>query len=267
MQRRVYEEYGGVNAAVDRGPEIRVQERPNVVFAKIFGWFGIGLLVTAATSFLVAYLMAYFLGQADMSPEAGAAANLAFSIYLGALIASFVIMMILSFSINYLVAKGNAHLVFPFVLYSVMMGVFVSFFLVIGLPFYVMGEAFGITALVFLGMGLIGYFSKANLNWLGMVVGGLMICLLISGLFFWVMFILIPGSFTIWSLLLSFVISIFCVIAVGMDMQNVKAAVDHGASGRSFEIMSALVFYTDFMQLFVRILYILLIFFGGRERK
>ena len=268
MQRHVYEEYGGVNPAFNSHPDlIRAKESKNQVYAKIFGWFGLGLLVTALTSFGIAFLMAYYLGQADYSAAANEAAYRAFIIYLSVLLGSFVFMLILSFIINWRIAKGGAKLLVPFLLYSMLMGVFISAFLVAGVPFYVMGEAFGVTALVFLSMGLIGYFSKKNLNWLLMILGGLLVTMMISGIFFWLMFLFLPGTFSIWSLGISLLFTLFIVIVVAVDMQNVKAAVENGASGRSFELMCAFTFYTSFMQLFIRILYIALLIMGRSRRN
>ena len=119
--------------------------------------------------------------------------------------------------------------------------------------------AFGITSGIFLLMGLIALVSKGNFAPLGMLGFGLLLGSGILVLANWLI-----GSTTIWWIV-SFVIFAAVMFIAMFDVWNVKKITERGAADRNISFYCAFVMYTDFINVFIRILYFLLIIFGNKK--
>ena len=136
-----------------------------------------------------------------------------------------------------------------------------SSLLVAGIDFWVIGEAFGITAISFGVMFLIGYFSKANLNVIGAVASAFVMTIFLSLMVFWLVSLISGVSFYSLALdiVVSLILSVFILILVAVNSYNMKHLIEAGAMSRSMELYFAVDMYCDFMIVFLRVLRILIL--------
>ena len=173
---------------VDKSTLIHQEERANPTksVAKAFGYMAIGIAITAVISVILGFLFGNFLGKAETEGDFNTAAI----VYVALLITSFIVLLIDSIVISAVVTRGR-HSVWPaYIVYTAVMGVFISSFLVAGIDFWTMGEALGISMISFGAMFLVGYFSKINLNPLGLVAIGLLFTVVLLGAFWGILFLL-----------------------------------------------------------------------------
>ena len=226
--------------------------------AKVYGYMGIALLITAVVAFFTAWL---FSAQIN-SYEVLSSNNPWIVGYKAMLIISGIGILILSFALPISMAKGKRR-IWPFyILYAVLMGFLMTAFLLAGVDWYIIGEAFGITAVTFAVMFLVGWFSKADLNFIGFIlISILSVALLISLVFF---LIYAFRGFT-WDqafgfdLLISGIIALISIIVIAIDSYNIKRMLEKGEQSTNVHLYCAYCMYTDFIVLFIRILYILMI--------
>lgn len=114
---------------------------------------------------------------------------------------------------------------------------------------------FGITSIVFLIFGLVGYTTKRDLSKLGSIAFMGLFAIIIVGLIN--LFIKNAG--------LDFGLTIFGVLIfiafIAYDIQKIKAQMDYALDENKLAIISALRLYLDFINLFIRLLSL----FGSRR--
>ena len=228
---------------------------------KVYLYMGFALLITAAFAFGVGALFSGLLtgwtydlatiGQGDRS---------IFIAYIVTIIIAAIGVLITGIIMHVTVAKGNHSAWLPYIIYSSLTGVLVSVFLVVGIDFVTLGEAFAISAIAFAVMGLIGYFSKRNLNILGMI--GLVILLSLSmlGLTMMFTFIFFPKLFSVFSIVYNAVVLFVLLLMVAVDTYNVKKIMETGSASSNIYLLCAYIMYTDFINIFIRVLIILMRF-------
>ena len=227
-------------------------QNPTKALAKTFGYMAIGVGITGVVAVLLGFLFGNWLGNADLD-----AFNTAAMVYIGLLIGSFIGMLIDSVVISAVVARGK-HSVWPaYIVYTVLMGVFISAFLVVGIDFWTMGEALAIAMVAFGGMFLIGYFSKINLNPLGLVAIGLLFMVILFGSFWGIMFAVTGGNIAIFDLVFSLVVCGLFMIIAAVDAYNIKHILASGDATNNICLYCAYIMYCDFVVIFIRVLYIL----------
>lgn len=212
----------------------------NKIFSKIFLWMFIGLAVT--------FGIAYYVSTNDNMVH-----NLFFKSYYWIIwIVELVVVIFLSARIrklNPMVAKAL------FLLYSALTGLTLSsIFIVYDIVSIV--YTFGITSVLFLGFGLIGYFTKLDLTKLGiylvMAIFGVIIASIVN------MFI---GSAT-FDLALCILGIIIFLAYIAYDIQIIKKNMFGIENEDNLVIYGALQLYLDFINLFIR----LLRFFGKGKK-
>jgi FtsH-binding integral membrane protein len=223
------------------------------LLARVFGYMAIGLAVTAITSFLVAYGFATWIVKGD-STVAGTTYTVLMIVSGIALFVDTIVMMVM-------LRKDNHSLWVPYILYTIIMGFFLSSFMLIGVPMEMFAEAFGITALTFLVMFFIGYFSPANLNWLGMIALGLLFSFLFIASFFGIAFLIAGAWKAYWwmELICCVVVSVFVLIVVAVDGYRLKQIAAQGVVSNNYALYMAFNMYTDFISIFIRVLYLLML--------
>lgn len=248
--------------------EIKVNEflqNKNKSIGKVYLYMGIGLAISAIVSIVVGALFAGWFTNFGRIDWAGEVPDTAIFTYVGVLIASYIIMFIDSLVITHRAYSDKKSLWVPYILYTILMGVFLSSFLIAGIDFYTLGEAFGISGLVFVIMGLIGYYSKSNLNVLGMIAAGALLCLLLGGAFWFVLWLINPAAFYIYNVIVSIAVMAFLLILVAVDTYNIKNILQNSA-GKNMPLYCAFKMYTDFIAIFVRILYFLALIKGNNRK-
>lgn len=233
-------------------------------FGKILLYMGIGLLLTAAVAIGVS---AFFCGWlTNWSYDYAVFQNLEnsfnanrtpFIVYFASVIVSFVGILVTGVVMAVTVAKGKRSPWPPYIIYATFMGILMSIFLVAGIDFITIGEAFGISAAAFVIMGVIGYFSKRNLNFLVMVLfaGVMMFGLagLVMALFYW----RDPAAFSIWNLVYTGAVLLLLLVMVAADTYNIKKIVSQGNATKNMCVYCAYVMYTHFINIFIRVLILL----------
>jgi FtsH-binding integral membrane protein len=226
--------------------------------AVVFGYMFLGLLLTAVTGFLFALFMARAFYDAGTNYLTDQGVVVLVATLIGAAIGSWIdtiVMAIVS------AKTGKAPWV-GYIIYALLFGVIIgSFLLIPGMDFATMGEAFGITALAFFAMFLVGYFSKVNLNPLAFVGISLLIGVILASLFFGIWYLIVPSDGAM--ILFDFVVSIIVVVATMLitawDANNMAKIVEKGAANQNIALYCAFSLYTDFITILIRIIYILLI--------
>ncbi len=219
---------------------------------KVFGYMFIGLLITAVIS-----LGWYFVTNLICYDEAGKLTETGARIVLGTSIGSIIGMFVISLVISFSSMRSNKAPWVGFILYAVFVGFAFSIFLITGISIVTFAEAFGITALAFGSMFLIGYFMKGKINWFVYIALGLGVGILLTSLFWWVFYLISPATFSILNWVISIGIIVLEMIFVAIDAYNIKNIAARGEGNQNLALFCAFNIYCDFITMFVRILAIL----------
>ncbi|MCR4911115.1 MAG: Bax inhibitor-1 family protein [Bacilli bacterium] len=228
--------------------------------AKVFLFMFIGLLITAVVAFGVGALVYYYVGVYD----AEAVNDTVLRTYLIMIIVSAVALIIDMIVINFVVIRGKHSVLVPGIIYTILVGVLFSM-LTIVVDWRIIGMAFGITAATFALMSLIAFLTKGNLRPLVIVIIGLAVGVGALALFNWI-FALATGTV---------ISAVFWVVEIGLfalilfvtiyDLWRIKKIAEQGAMNKNISLYCAFIMYTDFINIFLRILMFLLIIFGKRR--
>lgn len=203
----------------------------NKIFSKVFLWMFIGLAITFGVGYYV-------------SINANMLYNVFSKYYWFLVIAELVVVIVLSARIRKMKPLTAKIL---FCLYSFLTGLtFSSIFVVYKITSIV--YVFGITAIIFLILALIGYFTKMDLTKLGtylfMALLGVIICSLIN---------IFIGSETF-----DFGITIVCllvfIVYIAYDIQVIKRNLYLIQEEDNLAIYGAFQLYLDFINIFLRLL-------------
>ena len=232
--------------------------------AVVFGYMFLGLLITAATAL-------GFAGFVVLNPalsDGSTLTDLGDTVVLGVGIAALIAAWIDSFVISIVSARTGKAPWIGFILYAIFLGFGLSLIFLAGVDFLTVGEAFGLTALCFGIMFLIGYFSPVDLSPFAFVAFALLIGLGLVSLFFFVYYLVLLGSGA-WAtmdqslFLFDYIVSIVMIIIVmlitGYDANRMGRMVEKGVTNRNIALFCAFNLYCDFITLFINILYVLLI--------
>lgn len=252
-------------------PEYQHTQNPNtntqttstaLNIGKVFLYMFAGLLITALVAFGVGAIVAYGIGiNGDYSEEI--AENILMG-YLIALVVSAVLLLVDMIIINVVILKGKHSILVPGIIYAVLVGVLFSM-LTIVVDWRIIGMAFGVTALAFLIMSLIAFLSKGSMAPLLVVIIGLGIGVGLLALFNW-LFMLISGSgFQALYWIVTFGIFALVIFITIFDLWRIKKIAENGQMNNNLALYCAFVMYTDFINVFIRVLYFLLIIFGKKR--
>ncbi len=210
------------------------------VFAKVYMWMFIGLLVTFVTGYVVSINenMVYNVFSTGLFPIL--------------LIAEIGVVIFLSARINKMSFVGC---VISFLLYAILTGITLSLiFIVYKLDSIIF--VFGITAFIFALFALIGYFTKIDLSKIGTIlfmgVIGIIIASIIS--------VFVNNAAFDLGLIIFGLIIFVCYVA--FDIQRIKNRMTTMNDPDKVAIYGALQLYIDFINIFIRLLSL----FGGRKK-
>ena len=228
--------------------------------AKVYGYMGIGLLITGVIAFVVAWL---FASNTTIGSDGVRIFDNINGWVTGLIISwvvSFVAILVLSFVIPLRAAKSGKSLWVPYILYCIFMGVLLSAVLLTGIPFWMVGEAFGITCLAFVAMFAIGWFSKKDISILGFIAMNLLFMVMIVGLVTLLLFLFGRMSFYTFRWIdvgISAIVVVAVMLITAVDTYRIKQIVSKGGATNNLFLFAAYVMYTDFITLLLRILYII----------
>lgn len=227
---------------------------------KVYGYMGIGLLITAGICLLVSWLFSSHINEVLALGDKGAVTG-----WVIALISTWVVsglaVIILSVVIPVKAAFGKGNLWIPYILFSVFMGSLLSAVLLApGIDFFVVAEALGVTTLMFAGMAIIGWTSKRDLSvWL-FIAFGLMLAILLASILG-----VITLAFRGWSFTQAFwfdigiqaAVILVLLIVTMVDTWRIKQILMASGQCENMYLYGAFVMYTDFISILLRVLYIL----------
>ena len=228
--------------------------------AKVFLYMFIGLLITTVVAFGVGALVYYYVGVYDSE----AVNEAVLRTYLIVVIITSIALLIDMLVINFVVIRGRHSVLVPGIIYTVLVGVLFSM-LTIVVDWRLIGMAFGMTAAVFALMSLIAFLTKGNMSPLIIVIIGLAIGVGGLALFNWI-FMLVTKT-VISALYWVVEIGIFALILfiTLFDLWRIKKIAEQGGMNRNMSLYCAFIMYTDFINVFIRILFFLIMIFGNRK--
>lgn len=205
------------------------------------------LLVSALTSIGVSYLFIALYGAGNGLTVEGYT-NLTWTL-VGSAIFMFIYMLVTSRMTRFYVV----HLT----VFSLWVGIILSALLLTGLSFEIAGEGLLISAFAFLSMFLIGYFTKINSGILSMLGFGLLAgafgLLVISLITFWM------GTFSWMNLLAQGLILFAVLLFTAVDARRMKQLAMAGHPNFNLVMACAYALYGDFVNIFLRIIYFLML--------
>lgn len=229
-----------------------------VSIAKVFGVVSIGLLISAIVAFGVGALVFYYFALPYQDTRQIS------QIFVIITAVSLAALLIDSLIINFVILRGKHSILIPGIIYSVLVGTAFSM-LTIVVNWSTIGMAFGITALCFVLMSLISFLSKGNMSPILLVILALFVG---TGLLILADFIIAitTGRALNW-LYIGISIGILAIIMFTSiyDLWRIKTIAADGMMNKSMTLYCAFVIYTDFISLFIRILYFLLIIFARKK--
>lgn len=242
----------------------------NTLIGRVYGYMFIGILLTAVIAFAVGMLFNYWMfgtintANIDYTDEAKFNSQAAM-VLIGTLIVSSIALIVISFVVHIVFARGKHSVLVPSLLYCSMMGLMLSS-LVIFVPWEILGITFLITALMFGIMFIISWLTKGSMHFLGVIGIGLFMG---AGILALIGFILaLTGALgaymrLYWIIsLLTFAAMMFITI---WDMWRIKQIAQGGEMSDNLALYCAFILYVDFIYLFLRVLRFVLYFMNRRN--
>ena len=225
--------------------------------AKVYGYLFGALLFTGAIAFLVGYLFSLWIAHDVAIDATGYASGMVVI-----LIASAIGLIVLSFVVHG-VAFRNKHSVLPYyIAYTTLMGILLSTFTLF-IDWRILGVAFGITSIVIGIDALIALFAKGNMNWVAMMALSLLFGSMIVFFFSWLMALWIPAMATM-IYIIDFVVFIAIVLFTLVDIVRINRIAEQGDMSTNLALYCSFIIYTDFIYIFIRIVYYIAMFSNRR---
>ncbi|WNY22783.1 Inner membrane protein YbhL [Methanimicrococcus hongohii] len=222
----------------------------NQFLSKVYMWMFVGMLITAVAAYGI--LSSASLRQTFLENSI---------VYLGLLVVNLIVVIILSWKINSLSPQMAAA---AFIFYSLVSGI------TLAPTLWVYTQAsifivFLITAGMFVGMSLVGYFIKKDLSGMGRFFLMALIGLILASLVNIILYLISPSSAVIMDFILSVAAVLIFAGLTAYDTQKIKKigqSIEYGAPySQNLAIICALNLYLDFINLFLNLLRI----FGNRN--
>ena len=233
------------------------KQTKGVFLTKVYGWMFICLLITT----VVAAGLGYGLMYAFVNATEEAAVNIMTGMIIGAVISA-IALLVMSFVLPITFIRGKHSIIVPLMIYVVLMGVLLSMFTWAFEP-VILAESFGITALVFGLMALLGHLSKGRLAGIGAIMLGLIIG---AGLLSLVNFLMILiGGIKPENVMISWIVSLavfaFLMFMTMWDVARINVIASKGDTGNNNLVhYCAYILYSDFIALLVRVIYYVALF-------
>ena len=184
------------------------------------------------------------------------------TVFLITVLVSAVGLIVMSFVLPIVFARGKHNILVPMIIYVVLMGILLSLFTFL-FDWIILVEAFGITTLIFGLMAFLGYISKGKLTGIGFILLGLIMGAAVLSLVNWLMIII--GGIKQENIMLSWIVSLivfaFLMLVTLYDVYRIKKIAENGAKqDNNLVYYCAYILYSDFIALLIRVIYYLAIF-------
>lgn len=237
---------------------------------KVFGMMAILLLITTAVAAGLGYgiqaLITHTPGYDPTAPLDTLPANILL-VFLVTVLVSAVGLIVMSFVLPIVFARGKHNIIVPLIIYVVLMGILLSLFTFM-FDWIILVEAFGITTLIFGLMAFLGYVSKGKLTGIGFILLGLAIGAGVLSLTNWLMIII--GGIRPENVMLSWIVSLivfaFLMLVTLYDVYRIKKIAENGSKqDNNLTYYCAFILYSDFIALLIRVVYFLAFIMGKRK--
>lgn len=184
--------------------------------------------------------------------------------YIALFIVAFIMYIPLILWIQFSVFKEKSRPMIPYVLYSIVMGVFISGFTMF-IPFHLIAISFGLTCFTFGIMFVIGWFTKKDLSILGMIGYGMIIGIFFIAIFNIIWMLLFPATFEFIYWIISYGMFAAMLLITIFDINRVKRIADSGEQSNRTAVLCAFNLYVDFIYIFIRILSIVVRIYASKK--
>lgn len=225
---------------------------------KVFLYMFLGILLTGVVCTLTAWLINFYSPLSD--GVVIALSSISIFAGIGTLVCSF-----LAGSLTLRSKPKSFSVAIPFALYAIFVGYLLGM-IAFALPWQVFATTFGLTALIYGILALVGLLVKSNLNPLIYVASTLLGGALLLALINFIMMIFLPEIATILYWIVSFVIFGALMLTTIWDVWNIKKISAGYELTRNMSLYCAFRLYCDFIAIFVRLLYIVLLL-AARNRN
>ena len=226
------------------------------VFLYMFMAIGITAVVSAIIGFIFSVAFPITYGE-EVNVDASTA-------YIVLFIVAFIMYIPLILWINFSVMKEKSKPMIPYILYSIVMGIFISGFTMF-VPFHLIAISFGLTCFTFGIMFVIGWFTKRDLSILGMIGYGMMIGIFFIAIFNLIWMLIFPETFQAIYWVISYGMFAAMLLITIFDINRVKRISDSGEQSNNTAILCAFNLYVDFIYIFIRILSIVLRIYANNK--
>ena len=245
------------NETVTKTVDLTDKQAKGTFLTKVYGWMFICLLITTAVAAGLGYGFMY----AVVNASDEVAANIVTGMIV-TLIISIIALLVMSFVLPITFIRGKHNIIVPLMIYVVLMGVLLSTFTWLFEPI-ILVEAFGITALIFGIMALLGHLSKGRLAGIGVIMLGLIIGAAVLSVVNWVMILI--GGIKPENVMISWIVSLaifaFLMFMTMWDVARINQIASKGDTGNNNLVhYCAYILYSDFIALLIRVVYYLALF-------
>ena len=230
---------------------------------KVFLYTFFGLLITAITAAIIGIIFSRAIQPVNYNEYVLDAELL--KPYIVLLIISIVTYIPLLLYIYIACFRFHRSMGVPFVLYAIIMGVLISSFTMF-VPIELIAISFGLTCGVFGILSLIGLKSKKDLSFLGLVAFGIFLGALFITLFNLIWMFIFPETFASLYWIVSFAIFFAMMLITIVDVWRVKKIAQSGEQSNNVALYCAFNLYVDFIYLFIRILYFVVMIYSRSKR-
>lgn len=242
----------------------RVLSTKAVNLGRVFGYMALAILATAVFTGLFGYLI-WTVCECVKTPT-GIYAN--YDAYLGFAIGAIVpaigmiVCSILAGAFSFKHRQSSRSVLIPFAIYAICVG-YVLALIIPFIPFEVLAVSLGASLVVFGSLALVGLVSKGNMNPLMTLAGGLMsgiflICLM-NLIFIWFVPSVVVDVF-FW--IISLGIFVVLMLTTIWDVWHIKTIAEQNELTPNLTLFLAFRLYVDFIAIFIRILYYVLIIYS-----
>lgn len=236
---------------------------------KVFGMMFLCLLITTVVAAGFGYGFQYLLFKtATIEGDTIVAFNnnLLYGL-VATLIVTAIALLVMSFVLPMTFARGRHNILVPLMIYVVLMGIMLSTFTFL-FDWVILVESFGITAVIFGIMALLGYISKGRLAGIGFLLMGLLLGAGLLSLINWVM--ILVGGVRQTNVALSWIVSLaifaFLMLVTFYDVNRIKRIAENGAnSDNNLVYYCSFILFTDFISILIRVIYYVALFSGRRR--
>ena len=220
--------------------------------SKVFLYMFLALAITAAVCGIVGAIFSSAFPVDYGAPYDTDKVGAYFVLLITSVIAYFIVFIWFQIS----VVRHHGRPLVPFIIYSIVMGV-LSSSMTMFVPFYLIAISFGLTCLTFGILFVIGWFSKRDLSFLGMIAMGIFFGAILILLFNLIWSLLFPATFETINWIISYAIFFAVLLITIFDVNRVKQIAASGEQDTKLAIYCAFNLYVDFIYIFIRILGIL----------